>query len=300
MNIKSLHIRVSLSVAAAALCVVMFSSWFFYKNSYNNSFSQSERSVQQLLQTVRASAAIAAYVGNRELAQEVVAGLTQNDIVAGAQILANREIIGAEGKQPGDAQGKDRVSLQLVSPFDETEIVGELLVVSNIALIAARARDAAITTTISLVTLAVVVALLVLVMVYWMMSNPLTRLSHNLHRITPGDGNRLAVLGMHRGDEIGSLVSDINTLLGTVEKKLDEERELRHRVEQLENRFRGIFEDSSAGIFLITGDGQLVTANPAFFSMIGGDANNERNLSQQNLVREVFFDDQQPTSLILL
>lgn len=300
MNIKSLHIRVSLSVAAAALLVVMLSSYFFYKTSYEDSFAQSERSVQQLLETVRAPAAIAAYVGNRELAQQVVGGLTQNDIVVGAQILANREIIGIEGKRPSESEEKDLVNLKLVSPFDETEIVGELLVVPNISLIALRARDAAMATTASLATLAVVVALLVLIMVYWMMTRPLTTLSSNLHRITPGDGNRLDVLGMHRGNEIGLLVSDINALLGTVEKMLGEERELRHRVEQLENRFRGIFEDSSAGIFLITGQGQLVTANPAFFSMIGSDNSSENNLAIENLVKQVFLDESQAQSLIRL
>lgn len=300
MNIKSLHIRVSLSVAAAALLVVMLSSYFFYKNSYQDSFAQSERSVQQLLETVRAPAAIAAYVGNRELAQQVVAGLTQNDIVVGAQILANQEIIGLEGKRPAEGEEKDLVSLKLVSPFDETEFVGELLVVPNVSLIALRARDAAMATTASLATLAVVVALLVLIMVYWMMTRPLTRLSSNLHRITPGDGNRLDVLGMHRSNEIGLLVSDINSLLGTVEKMLGEERELRHRVEQLENRFRGIFEDSSAGIFLITGQGQLVTANPAFFAMINSDQSNDNNLPIENLTQEVFLDHQQAQSLIRL
>jgi diguanylate cyclase (GGDEF)-like protein/PAS domain S-box-containing protein len=295
-----LHIRVSLNVAAAALVVVLLSSYFFYHNSYKDSFAQSERSVQQLLETVRAPAAISAYVGNRELAQQVVGGLTQNDIVAGAQILANREIIGMEGKHPDEALEQDLVSLKLVSPFDETETVGELLVVPNISLIALRARDAALATTASLATLAVVVALLVLIMVYWMMTRPLTTLSNNLHNITPGDGNRLNALGMHRSNEIGLLVSDINSLLNTVEKMLGEERELRHRVEQLETRFRGIFEDSSAGIFLITEQGQLVTANPAFFAMIGLENIHEQNLSEENLITQVFLDKQQAQSLIQL
>ena len=101
MMIKSLHIKLSLSVAAAALFVVILSSYFFYKRSYENSFADSERSVRQLLETVSNTAAIAAYVGNRELAQEVVAGLSINDIVVGAQIRAGRM---SPPKQYGDDQ----------------------------------------------------------------------------------------------------------------------------------------------------------------------------------------------------
>lgn len=300
MNIKSLHIRVSLSVAIAASLVVVLSSYYFYKKSYQDSLTQSERSVQQLLETVRSSAAIAAYVGNSELAQQVVSGLTQNDIVAGAQVIANNDIIGTNGILPKDAAPNTIVRLELIAPFDDTESVGELFVAPNISLIALRARNAALATTTSLATLAAVVTLLVLVMVYWMMTRPLTLLSNNLHRITPGDGKRLNVLGMHRSNEIGLLISDINGLLDTVEKMLDEERELRHRVELLEHRFRGIFEDSSAGIFLITDRGKLITANPAFFSLIGKQYDGDKSLTDNELIKKVFVDEQQAQSLIRL
>lgn len=264
MMIKSLHIKLFLGVALAALLSVVLSSYFFYQRSYENSFALNERSIQQLLQTVSNTAAIAAYVGNAELAEEVVAGLSINDIVAGAQIRAGDTIIGQQGK-PFNTDQPTSIALDLIAPFDENELVGEVAVLPNLPLIAQYARDSAMATTIGLVTQAAAVALLVLIMVYWMMTRPLAQLSSRLHHITPGDGNRLDVDGLHRSDEIGLLVGDINALLDTVEKKLEEERQLRHRVEVLEHRFRGIFEDSSAGIFLVNTQGALITANPAFF-----------------------------------
>ena len=299
MNIKSLHIKVSLSVAAAALFVVALSSQFFYQRSYENSFADSERSVQQLLETVQATAAIAAYVGNRELAQQVVTGLTQNDIVVGAKIIANNEIIGEDGKTSTDAQ-QQLISIGLNAPFDEKELVGELAVVPNFPLIALRARDSAVTTTIGLAAQAAVVALLVLIMVYWMMTRPLSHLSGRLHRITPGDGNRLDVVNFHRGDEIGLLTGDINALLHTVETMLEEERQLRHRVELLETRFRGIFEDSSAGIFLVREQGSLITANPAFFHLTALNDAQQKNIGDNNIITRVFLDHEQAISLIKL
>lgn len=298
MNIQSLHIKVSLSVAAAALFVVLLSSQFFYQRSYEKSFADSERSVQQLLETVQATAAIAAYVGNRELAQQVVTGLTQNDIVVGAKIVANKEIIGQHGRTSADAK-QQLISIGLNAPFDEKEKVGELAVVPNVPLIALRARDSAMATAVGLAAQAAVVALLVLILVYWMMTRPLSYLSGRLHRITPGDGNRLDVAGVHRGDEIGLLAGDINALLHTVETMLEEERQLRHRVELLETRFRGIFEDSSAGIFLVRGQGTLVTANPAFFHLTGLTETTQP-AAGDNIIARVFLDHEQASSLIKL
>ena len=299
MNIQSLHIKVSLSVAAAALFVVLLSSQFFYQRDYKKSFNDSERSVQQLLETVQATAAIAAYVGNRELAQQVVTGLTQNDIVVGAKIIVNKEIIGQDGKTSTEAK-QQSISIALISPFDEKEKVGELAVVPNIPLIALRARDSAMATAMVLAAQAALVALLVLILVYWMMTRPLSYLSGRLHRITPGDGNRLDVAIVHHGDEIGLLTGDINALLHTVETMLEEERQLRHRVELLETRFRGIFEDSSAGIFLVREQGTLVTANPAFFLVTGLDEQQQREVGDDNIIARVFFDYEQANSLIKL
>lgn len=299
MNIKSLHIKVSLSVAAAALFVVVLSSQFFYQRSYENSFNDSKRSVQQLLETVQTTAAIAAYVGNREMAQQVVSGLTQNDIVVGATIIANNEIIGQGGKTSADTH-QSLISISLSAPFDEKEIVGQLAVVPNIPLIALRARDSAMATAMGLAAQAAVVALLVLILVYWMMTRPLSHLSGRLHRITPGDGNRLDVNSLHRGDEIGLLTGDINALLHTVESMLEEERQLRHRVELLETRFRGIFEDSSAGIFLVHEQGTLLTANHAFFLLTGLNEQQQRDSADDNIIQRVFFDHEQAGSLIKL
>lgn len=299
MNIKSLHIKVSLSVAAAALLVVVLSAQFFYQRDYAKSFAESERSILQLLETVQTTAAIAAYVGNRELAQQVVTGLTKNDIVIGARITAGKEIIGQEGKTANDTR-QEFIFIPLVAPFDEKEIVGELAVIPNAPLIALRARDSAMSTALGLAAQSTLLALLVLILVYWLMTRPLSILSGSLHRITPGDGSRLEIHNIHRGDEIGLLAGDINALLHTVEKMLEEERQLRHRVESLETRFRSIFEDSSAGIFLVRERGNLVTANPAFFRLTGMNEEQQLQTGDEDIVSKVFLDNEQAIALVKL
>ncbi len=299
LKLKSLHVRVSLAVATAALLLMLISSYFFYQRIYQSSLTESERSVQQLLETVSTTAAIAAYVGNKELAQEVVTGLTKNDIVIGAEIIANNSRLGFQGR-PVPLDKPRYATLKLKGPFDSNETVGEVSVLTNLPLIAKRAKDSAFVTTVSLATQAAGVALLVLILVYWMMTRPLSSVSNRLHNITPGDGKRLDVLNQHKSDEIGLLINDINSLLTTVDNMLYEERQLRHRVEILEHRFRGIFEDSSAGIFLVRENGTMVTANPAFFKLTGKFASVEDVAPSTNIIRDTFLEPDQARGLIKL
>jgi len=293
---KSLHVKVSLAVAMAALFIMVVSSYYFYQRIYESSLAESEHTVQQLLETVSATAAIAAYVGNKELAQEVVSGLTKNDIVEGAEITANGARIGMQGTPIG--KHTTSASLNLTAPFDKNEIVGQLAVLTNLPLIAERARNSALATSVSLAAQAAVIALLVLILVYWMMTRPLSLLSTRLHQIIPGDGNRLTIQRQHVSDEIGLFANDINSLLTTVDKILYEERQLRHRVELLEHRFRGIFEDSSAGIFLLRKNGTLVTANAAFFKLSGRFTGIENLSSDTDIVQETFVLPNQARDLI--
>jgi len=298
MNVNRLHIKLSLSVALAALLVVMASSYVFYQRGYEKSYQESERSIQQLLETVRTTAAISAYVGNRELAHQVVTGLTNNDIIVSAQIRTNTDVVSAAGEPIFD-KNPLLVRIQLTAPFDDQDVVGELAVLPNLSIIVARASSAAELTTIGLVIQALVIALLVLFMVYGMVTKPLAYLSTRLHRITPGDGRRLYGHYFARSDELGSLVGDINGLLITVDSVLDGERQLRRRIEQLELRFRGIFEDTSAGIFLLRQQGEsLVTANPAFFKLTGFDPAQESDFSTISIIEKVFLYPIQAQSLI--
>ncbi len=298
MNINSLHIKLSLAVATAALLVAIVSSAVFYQRGYTQSYADSERSVMQLLETVRTTAAISAYVGNTELAQQVVSGLDNNDIVVGAHIRANDQIIGSSGTPLRDTDPA-LVSIQLTAPFDETDVVGQLSVLPNLPLIAERAKAAAELTTLGLLIQALVITLVVLIMVYGMITKPLSRLSTRLHQITPGDGKRLYGRDFKRSDELGLLVGDVNGLLITVDTILEDERQLRRRVEQLEHRFRGIFEDSSAGIFLVHAThGSLVTANPAFFKLTGLDPAKEEELAASNIITRIFAEPSQAQSVM--
>lgn len=298
MNWRSLHFKLALTVTAGALLVVVVSSYILYQRTYEASLQDSERSVRQLMETVQTTAAIAAYVSNKQLAQDVATGLAKNEIVLGVEIRNGTGALAQRGVSGSAADAAFR--LPLTAPFSAEEITGELRVQANQPLIAKRAREAALATTVMLAAQAAIVALLVLVGVYWMMTLPLTLLSGRLHRITPGASDRLPTSRRHAGDEIGVLVNDINQLLSTVEHILQDERDLRRQVELLEHRFRGIFEDSSAGIFLLDTAGRLVTANPAFHRLTELASTQQALLSSVDCIPAIFLDAAHAHDLIQL
>lgn len=90
-----------------------------------------------------------------------------------------------------------------------------------------------------------------------------------MHSIRIGSDQRLVPTPSHKYDEIGLLTHDINHLLSSVEDNINLERALRQEVEELENRFRDIFEQSSHGIAIVDIDGKMKLHNPSFRNIIG-------------------------------
>lgn len=289
MKWRSLHIKLAIAVSAGALLVMTISGYVFYQRSYRLSFEQHQQAVRQLLETVAVPAAITA------LAQEVVSGLGKNTVVKAVEI---RDIDGRTASHGTPSLDSQWISVPLYAPLSEGEVTGELRVQIDQLQIEEQARTMAIGNTTLLIGQMLAVATLVLLTAYWMLSRPLTSLSRRLHRTTPGGSERLYISDRHRGDEIGVLVEDINSLLGTVENMLSKERELRKQVEILEQRFRSIFEDSSAGIFLLNEQGQLLTANPAFFRLTGLSAQEQDHLASQDALPAIFLDVDEARGLI--
>ncbi|MFZ5841426.1 MAG: diguanylate cyclase domain-containing protein [Pseudomonadota bacterium] len=297
VNWRSLHFKLAITVATAALVVVALSGYLFYQRTYKAAITDHEQAVEQLLATVEMTAAIAAYVGNAHLADDVVSGLIKNDSVSIAEIQHDKGSLARRSTGPHSNNGNWK-TLTLIAPFSEADVIGSLRVQLNTDWMRERAQRAALANTSLLIGQMLAVAALIVLTVYWMLSRPLMVLSHRLHKIEPGSQERLKTVRRHQHDEIGMLVQDINGLLGTVESMLREERELRRQVEALEHRFRGIFEDSSAGIFLLNPYGNLLTANPAFFRLTGHSAQEQAELERRDCIPEVFLDADQVRGLI--
>ena len=86
MNKAGLLVRLAVVIVFSALAVGFIFGQIFYRITYLQEVEVSDKEISQLFQTVSATAEIAAYLGDSELAKEVINGLATNGIVDGATL----------------------------------------------------------------------------------------------------------------------------------------------------------------------------------------------------------------------
>jgi diguanylate cyclase (GGDEF)-like protein/PAS domain S-box-containing protein len=270
----NLALRAGTLIALGAMLLTALLSYFFFNRSYQGELLVAEKQLQQLVGTVENSAAIAAYLDNRELAAEVTHGLVKNDIVAGVVLVTENGMRANSGETllESELAQRNRAALYhfpLAAPFEPTERVGEIIIKTNWALVKSNAEQAAGIHVLSMLLHSLAIVGLVIFLVYRLLTRPLKSLADELHTIEPGSDRRLQPLRGHKNDEIGQLVEDTNLLLDSVQATLDRERSLRLEVESLHQRFRLIFENASGGIVLSDQEGRLQLFNAAFERIVG-------------------------------
>lgn len=256
---RSVQLTLALLVATGTLILSGLVAWFSYQQRYAEEIRTGERIVQELVQTVRKSAEIAAFTGNNQIANEVIGSLMASELVAGAQLQGEHGLMVAQGNI-----GESVVTQSLFAPFNREQQVGTLRAVPDFPALQASARHGAAIAALWLFGLSVMTGLVVYTAVFMVLSRPLTRLSRQLHEILPGSPERLPLGNEAPRNELYRLTSDINSLLNTVEHVVSGERALREHITELEHRLRGMFERASVGIFLINKAGRIKTHNPAF------------------------------------
>lgn len=258
---RYLHRQLAVSVFWAALLIAALTSAVFFAIEFKRANDRTQVMLNQLLDTVENTAAIAAYSGNREVAVDVLRGLLRNDIVHEAAIRSDQGLDLRQTRLNGLQVG-DMVTRSLHSPFGAGEAIGSLSVAACEMVIFYEASHSALVGALNACAVIAVTALILLFMVRSSLSRPLLKVSNTLHAIRAGRKERLEALPRHDSDELGQLVDDINILLETVESNFAEERRLHHEIQAVERQLRNIFETTSAGIFMLDEAGHLQTANP--------------------------------------
>lgn len=257
---------------------------YFYRYTYDKQLRASYESIEQLQKTVLSTASVAAYLGDRDLANEVVAGLMNNDLILAASIATETEALAAAGQTGMNGA----LHFQLPSPFIPDAATGSMELLPNVALIEARARTLGKEISLALSVQAISVTLISIVICFFLITRPMVSVAHWLHRIVPGTPARLLKPTGHAGSELGHLVDDINILLGKAEQQITEERRLREKIELLERRFRLLFENSAAAIMLTDKDFGSVIFNHTFEAMLE-KLNVELQPDYQRMVEVLFM-----------
>lgn len=287
----SISFRAGLIILLAAALLTFVLSVFFYQRIVSEQIQLSRIQIRQLVQTVESSAAVAAYLENHELANEVVKGLANNDIVAGVVLTASESMNISSGATDS-GQKDDVLRFSLKSPFMREETIGEIRVLPNEDTIEQRATEVANVYILTLAGYSLGLTLLVMGLIFGLLSRPIKALANRLHEIKPGGEERLSLPSGHRDDEVGQLVTDINFLLQSVQVTLEEERHLRHYVESVEKRFRLIFEKASCGIVLMDCEGLIRMSNGSFKDLFPAIFTTQENgEGAGEAAREVNFAD---------
>lgn len=268
INIQGLGFRFALFLVAAAMLVVFTTAAFFYRTTYENEISEANHDIEELYRTVGATASIAAFLEDEELAKEAINGLVKSDKILAASIKNDAlnyqfNVIEAINKNT-----EPRVFL-VQHPFIPEETLAEVNIYPNFDHIIRQAEKTSTDNSYSLYAEALVVGIVALVITYYIIISPMLRVGRSLHQITPGTAQRIAVPEYHTHSEIGALVHDTNQLLSKVEEQFSQERQLREEIEFLEQRFRMLFENAKSATVLMTESGMIELRNKAFIDLVG-------------------------------
>ncbi len=235
---SSLKIRlfliVFLSTAVIGGCTVLL--MFFI--AVQNKLQEGKQQINQLMDTVEYSAAIASYSSNKEIANDVIKGLMRSDNVCQARLYNKEGLDLSSKKYPSVDQCPEVITHNLISPFDDKEIIGHLETRMDSALIRTHAYREAGLLALSLLALIILPGLLIWQSIARLITIPIHFLSKQLHQITPGTGARVSSMSSKQDDEIAQLVHDVNHLLGVVEITLREEREQQLLIKEMKQKYQ--------------------------------------------------------------
>ena len=283
VNRRFLYQKLANSVFWTALLIAVLISIGLYVAELERASVKTIGMLNQLLDTVENTAAVAAYSGNHQIGEDMLAGLLSNDIVHEARLTNDR------GMQLQRNRGTHVPKIQSVtrllrSPFGD-EVIGRLVLVPEAQFYLAEARHSAFFSALNSTFLIALTAIIVLQLVRSSLSRPLMAVSNTLHAIKAGERERLELLPRNQDDELGQLVNDVNGLLDTLQEKFEAERLLRKDIEAVEHRLRSIFETTSAGIFQLDRNGKLIAANPTL-----GRVLRLSGFSQESWIQRDFLD----------
>ncbi len=247
-----------------------------------------------LLATVSDTAAIACFLEQEEMMQEVVKGVSKNRFVAGITLISSNGYIVHSGQKinPPDQNQDYIIRYPLSSPFQneestESEHIGMFILLQHKGIIDKTAYQDAQKEIFSLILITILTACLTSALVYVLFTRPITNIANLLHKTKPGSLDLLKTPALHSKNEIGSLLSDINALLKRNAQALNAEKSLRNRLSFLEKRYRTIFEKANSGIFLANENGKVSIHNPFFMKLAQNTGDSKKVLDN---FTELFVD----------
>lgn len=286
---KNLHHKLLGYIFLATFVFTSIATFISFRIEMDHANQKAEVMIDQLIDTVEPTAAIAVYSNNVQIAEDVLNGLLRNNVVHKA-IITSDQGLSLEKTKGTQTDHQQEIIRELFSPFGTKKSIGQVSVTSNASFILSEAQNAAQTNAIQFFILVGLTLLFMLLLVHSLFSKPLIRISNTLRDILAGEQESIAPLENNKNDELGSLVININKILALLTTKLSTQQVLRKRVEFAEKKLRNIFESTSAGLFLLDKDGKILTCTPTLLKILGYEDNHLIAINGQHFA-SLFFKE---------
>lgn len=269
-SFRSLQSLVASILLMVTLGLGSLSGLAFYFFEQARSVDSSRDTIERLMTTVGNSARVAAFSGNTRIAEDVLEGLLTNAVV-GKVVIENAQGLHLSRQRSADANLGDRITTHLVSPFDESERIGQLSVWPDADQLSGKARHDAMLVVLWVLAIIMVTGMMAGLLIRGWVSHPLSRVRRQLRQIIPGKANHLRLPPYLARSELGMLVERFNQLLDAMSQEVEQERLLRVRYEHSVHRMRQLYLGAPIAILLLDHQGRMLDGNPFLARMMGLD-----------------------------
>ncbi|WP_288349346.1 EAL domain-containing protein [uncultured Thalassospira sp.] len=240
-----------------------------------------DRTVMQVLATLRESATQAAYGLDETLAARVVSGLFEYEPVYAAVLRDNFNNILAQKTEQQVSSNRTVLTKLMFGENQEYEIpletgsgrdlVGHLSVKIDTDMIADGFLNRATRILTSGILRNLILGLILVVFFYVTLTKPLLRVSSLLRKIDPQNPTPDAIVipENHDRDELGMILRTTRGLIERISATLDKLRTTEQQVRDRENQLTAIVQNVADGILTITTTGRIVEYNGATKQLLG-------------------------------
>lgn len=277
---------VTLSVSALIYMVAISGALieFGLKKAKENALLQQEK----LVTTVKASASIAAYVENKEIAEEVGSSLLLHPEILAIKITSNEGFNYFKlraGIKGAINWGMDGYHYPLFSPIDNKEL-GTISLILNDDLLNQNAIESVASQVKLMVFQTIILLVVMFIAIKKIVGSPLTKVAEQLSNIRPGEETKLVVDEQHQNDEIGLVTTNVNQFVESATLAIHTERALREKISLMEKHYRSVLEKAQIGFFVLNEKAELLKGNDVLFESL----ETHLSLSKDKIIEKRLFD----------
>ena len=255
-----------------------------------------DQSVLHSLETVKDSAAEAAFEVNAKLARKVARGLFGTDFLNKVIIKDDFGNILAHIERPlttgyldwlaAIAFQKNRIHQVPLFVRDEKIRVGTLIVGIDSYLSAASFFERSSLIVVSGIVRNLLLAGILAFLFYLSLAKPFLATIHELGEVRPErpDKNLLPIPDGHQRDELGQLITTLNSFLVSLGRNLEGREQAEQALRDSERKYRGLMEQASDGIVIYDFEGDIQDVNSALCSMLGYTETELQNINFREIV----------------